>query len=1044
MIRIFGLLFFIILICLIYLYYQNKISRNIPIIFMFFIILIIPFTYLENNKNNIESFSSYDQIMNSSLDIFYTNQNKTKKELNVLKKVPLLNNPLQAQIIKKDLNEIMLYLYTLPNMHNLLYVIYNNNWHNIYHYYGSENVFTYLLEDDFNKSSFKGINISRIKKFNNLDDLNILIENAPAPSFIVIAANNISPILESSTEIKNNFINKYKFSDWINNQYNTGSLVVILSKTFDKLYINLNEKNKNTFEGIDFYQIIKIESEQIITNGGDIFKNVKTNSELKNISNDSLVNSKINIISPASLNPNYALSITVENNESFVYLSSRKINDEIALYSKSPKDNIGPISSTYLDTQRPQFWSFEPVTQHIFNPLIVFIRTYSKPYFYLDAEFENGVIVLKAKRIKAALRQHWEIIRNPDDITKYRIRHLKSSMYLAYSDFDGYLYKSDGSVFLTKSNKYIWNIKQIDQSNIDKNLIEGFESSKINSYQAMEVPTDFNTVKDPIWKISGNIKGKNIVIEGSGRTLWEPSFVPIWNGKWIYYGTVESYKATLNINTVKFLIINVDQNGKGNVKDEYLNFTMNVISAGANILTGIIPSGKYMGFRAILKLIPTDLSYSDPSKSFPIKMRYIIEKDAKKINLSSGNIYNMKSYSTKFIGDRLILSNFLEASGIQTDPNLAFSSKNLQEINAYIKEQANISNSIMNVNRFLTKKIISSNLLYKATVHGWNPSIFHQLCDNKGETITIATLKDGRYIGAYSPVSWGKVNGEYINNSEAFLFDSEKKYTTSESVWGPNNYAIYQVSNYGPTFGGGHDFLSLSPWATQYIINNCFTFINNGKGPLGVNMRTYNAYELSDLEVHRITTINKLKDLESNRITRSNNQQNEWKIFPKYTTPVRIDKNSGHIQCLSYNGKDCEWDYVSKYGYNLNYIDKNRENPLTCGQYHLNKWGVDGYSDPNHWCSNVKNFFNPKVIVYEHANYQGRKLELDPGKYDYNFISRNGFNDIISSMKIPNGWKVEAYEHAGYQGRKWVFNSDTNWVGNDANDIFSCLVVTSN
>lgn len=79
MIQIFGLLFFIILICLIYLYYQGKISRNIPIIFMFFLILIIPFTYLETNKTNVESYSDYNQIMNSSLDIFYTNQ-KSKEE----------------------------------------------------------------------------------------------------------------------------------------------------------------------------------------------------------------------------------------------------------------------------------------------------------------------------------------------------------------------------------------------------------------------------------------------------------------------------------------------------------------------------------------------------------------------------------------------------------------------------------------------------------------------------------------------------------------------------------------------------------------------------------------------------------------------------------------------------------------------------------------------------------------------------------------------------------------------------------------------------
>ena len=86
MIQIFGLLFFIILICLIYLHYQGKISRNIPIIFMFFLILIIPFTYLESNKINMENYSNYDQIMNSSLDIFYTNQKSKRRQMNELKK----------------------------------------------------------------------------------------------------------------------------------------------------------------------------------------------------------------------------------------------------------------------------------------------------------------------------------------------------------------------------------------------------------------------------------------------------------------------------------------------------------------------------------------------------------------------------------------------------------------------------------------------------------------------------------------------------------------------------------------------------------------------------------------------------------------------------------------------------------------------------------------------------------------------------------------------------------------------------------------------
>ena len=850
--RIFGLLFFIILICLIYLYYQGKISRNIPIIFMFFLILIIPFTYLEKN-NDIESFSSYDQIMNSSLDIFYTNEKK-REQKDWLKKYPILSTPLQAKIVRNNLKPIQLYLYSLEKSNNGIYVIYNNQWHYLYtSNQKSENIFTYLTSDDFKNNHFIDIIKSRIKNFISLSDLQALINNAPQSSYIIITANNVGTLKDSSPKIKAMFNKKFKFSNWIS-ENDKGALIGVLFKQSGSQFTNIIERSTtdaNSF--LISYADVKFNDEEVRTNRGPEFNMIKTNDEIKSIENDPLIQSKINVISPAKLSPDYSLSITVENNESFVYLSSRKLDDEVVLYAKSPKNDVGPTSTTYLDTQKPQFWSFEPVTPIITDPLIVFIHTYSKPYFYLDAEFENGVMVLKAKRFKAALRQHWELFKDPNNATQYKIRHLKSKMYLAYSDFDGYLYNNDGSVFLTKSDKYIWNIKKIGQGGINKNLIEGFTEgftpNRRNSYTGMEVPTDFGTVKNPSWKISKNINGKNVVIEQKGRTVWEPNFSSIWSGKWIYYGTVDTYKATLDINNVKFLIIRVDPTGSGFVEDDYLNYKMEVINAGSNMLTGVIPSGKYKGYRAILKLIETSLTYSDPSNPFPVKMRYIIEKGPTKINLSSGNIFNMQGYSTKFVGDKLVLANFLEASGIQTEANLAFSPQALQKINQNIKEQLDVPSAMKIANKFI--KVKSSTLLYKATRDGWNATAFHRLCDSKGPTITIATLQDGRIIGAYSPISWGTKNGEYINNSQTFLFDNDKKYTTSGSYYGPNTYAIYQYYNYGPTFGGGHDFLTLNG-GHNYLYNNAYTYINNGKGPLGVSGGSYSSYPLKDLEVYSV------------------------------------------------------------------------------------------------------------------------------------------------------------------------------------------------
>ena len=860
MIQIFGLLFFIILICLIYLYYQGKISYNIPIIFMFFLIIIIPFTYLESNKINMESYSNYDQIMNSSLDIFFTNQNNKKREMDMLEKVKLINNPIQTVLVQKDIIPITLYVITKNNSPIISISLFSKEQNmNIYASYTSEIVMTYITIDDLYKKNYNYIK-DRVKTYNNITDLKNAIDFVPSlDSYILVTGNNIGLFTNANQTLKNSFINDYRFS-WLNTlSSSSGSFITIISKTTSNnivSYTKLSEK----YTPLNNFLVItqNLTSDMTLASQyGQEFNKVATSEDFEPITNNPLINSKINIISPANANIYSTLSFTYENNTSFVYLSSRKLEDQVVLYSKSPKTDIGPVSNTYLDTERPQFWSFEPVTQIVTTPIVVIIRTYTKPYYYLDVEMNNGIAEVKINRLKAALKQHWELIRDGTTGTIYKIRHILYNKYLAYSDYDGYLYKDSGSVFLTNSDKYSWNITGLNINQINKNVIETFtpnmNSSMKNPFQGLEVPTDYGTVENPSYELSGEVNGKNIVIKSNGRTLWESDYSLVWNGRWIYYGTVLSYKATLDLNKVKFLLINVDNNGNGQVEDEYLNYKMKVINAGSNILTGVIPSGEYKGFRAILKLLPTDLKYTDPSKPYPVKMRYFIEKDKKRYNLSSGNISNMQGYSTKFDGNKIILSNFLEASGIQTNPYLAFSKENLQKINSNIKEQISIPPIIQKVSsQWMSNPIKSTILLYKASNNGWNVNIFHQLCDNKGPTITIAKLQNGGIIGAYSPISWG-LNSGYIYNMETFLFDNNTKYTTAQSAWGPGQYAIYQGSNYGPTFGGGFDF-SVNQ---STLTNNAFTYSNNGKGPLGVSgppSYSYNNYQLIDLEVYSITT----------------------------------------------------------------------------------------------------------------------------------------------------------------------------------------------
>ena len=82
-----------------------------------------------------------------------------------------------------------------------------------------------------------------------------------------------------------------------------------------------------------------------------------------------------------------------------------------------------------------------------------------------------------------------------------------------------------------------------------------------------------------------------------------------------------------------------------------------------------------------------------------------------------------------------------------------------------------------------------------------------------------------------------------------------------------------------------------------------------------------------------------------------------------------------------------------------------------------------------------------KVIIYADSDYSGSSVELDVGTYDSNFLNSRGFNDNISSLKVPQGLQVEGWEHGIGEGPRWVFTSDTNWVG-DANDKISSLRIS--
>ncbi|CAG8592176.1 9266_t:CDS:2 [Paraglomus occultum] len=98
---------------------------------------------------------------------------------------------------------------------------------------------------------------------------------------------------------------------------------------------------------------------------------------------------------------------------------------------------------------------------------------------------------------------------------------------------------------------------------------------------------------------------------------------------------------------------------------------------------------------------------------------------------------------------------------------------------------------------------VSSAILNRVQIHrdGYKPSIFHNLCDNQGPTITvIRTKENNEIIGGFNPTSWNRALKEYTNTSISFLF-AVKSSGNVLSLCKKPAMAVWNGPNCGPTFG---------------------------------------------------------------------------------------------------------------------------------------------------------------------------------------------------------------------------------------------------
>ena len=109
----------------------------------------------------------------------------------------------------------------------------------------------------------------------------------------------------------------------------------------------------------------------------------------------------------------------------------------------------------------------------------------------------------------------------------------------------------------------------------------------------------------------------------------------------------------------------------------------------------------------------------------------------------------------------------------------------------------------------MNREIKEMKKLYQATIDGDGSINFHSKCDNIPNTLVIIKSAGNRRFGGFTSQTWKSNSNGWVDDKNAFLFSLDKQKIYS---YKNDNYAIFNYTNYGPTFGNGYCI---------YIGSNC-------------------------------------------------------------------------------------------------------------------------------------------------------------------------------------------------------------------------------
>jgi hypothetical protein len=82
-----------------------------------------------------------------------------------------------------------------------------------------------------------------------------------------------------------------------------------------------------------------------------------------------------------------------------------------------------------------------------------------------------------------------------------------------------------------------------------------------------------------------------------------------------------------------------------------------------------------------------------------------------------------------------------------------------------------------------------------------------------------------------------------------------------------------------------------------------------------------------------------------------------------------------------------------------------------------------------------------KIALYAESVYDGESVRLAPGEYDEADLKSLGFDNTISSLMVPWGFKVIAYSEAGFTGTEKTYTRTTRSLEDEMDDAIRSIKV---